>query len=232
MASSPSKTTRVKIAVGLVVLIAGVLLALPLFVNAATLRPILESKLSDALGRKVQVADLHFSLFSGGVTADGLSISDDPAFGPAPFIRARAVKVSVSLLPLIFSHKLDVQGITIQDPQIALIQSPAGRWNYSSLGSQSAAPAAQTAAPSPAPASSRGDEARIGRIRISGGKFSMTQGAKHPLLLENVDLEMKNVSTSSVTPFSLSANLAGGGKFELSGTEGAHQSGGHGSHPL
>jgi len=222
-ATFPKKKTSVKIVVGLVVLITVVVLALPLFVNAATLRPVLESKLSAALGRKVQVADLHFSLFSGGVAAEGLSISDDPTFGPAPFIQAKAVKVSVSLLPLIFSHKLDVQGITIEDPQIVLIQLPAGRWNYSSLGSQSAAlpaQAPQTAAPSTAPAASGGDETRIGQIRISGGSFSITQGDKHPLLLENVDFEMKNVSTGAVTPFSLSANLAGGGKFELSGTEG------------
>ena len=216
-ASFPKKKTGVTIALALVVLIAVVALALPLFVNAATLRPVLESKLSAALGRKVQVSGLHFSLFSGGVAADGLSISDDPAFGPAPFIQAKAVKVSVSLLPLIFSHKLDVQGITIEDPQIFVIQSPACRWNYSSLGNQAAAPPAK---PSSAPASSGGGEARIGQIRISGGKFSVAQGAKHPLILENVDLQMKNVSAGAVTPFSLSANLAGGGKFELSGTEG------------
>ncbi len=213
MASASEKKTGVKIAVGLLVLIAVVALALPLFVNAATLRPVLESKLSAALGRRVQVSDLHFSLFSGGVAADGLSISDDPAFGPAPFIQAKSVKVSVSLLPLIFSHKLDIQGITIEDPRIVLIQSPAGRWNYSSLGGKSAAP-------SPAHSSSGGGEASIGQIRISGGSFSMTQGAKHPLILKNVDLQMKNVSAGAVTPFSLSADLAGGGKFELSGSEG------------
>jgi AsmA protein len=219
MASSTEKKTGVKIVVGLVVLLVAAVLALPLFVNAATLRPVLESKLSAALGRKVQVADLRFSLFSGGVAAEGLSISDDPAFGPAPFIQARNVKISVSLLPLIFSHRLEVQGITIEDPRIVLIQSTAGRWNYSSLGSPAAAPASP-GAPSPAPVSSPENQATIGRIQISGGRFSVTDGAQHPLVLENVELDMKNVSTGAVTPFSLKANLAGGGKFELSGTEG------------
>ncbi|HVW07812.1 MAG TPA: AsmA family protein [Bryobacteraceae bacterium] len=210
-----------KIALIVLVLIVVGLLALPLFVNAGTLRPVLESKLSAALGRKVQVADLHLSLFSGGVSADGLTVSDDPAFGPAPFIQAKAVKVSVSLLPLIFSHRLDVQGVTIQDPRIVLIQSPAGRWNYSSLGSNGAAPpSAATPAPSSAPATPAGEETHIGRIRISGGQFSVTQGDKHPLVLNNVDLEMKNVGPGAVTPFSLSADLAGGGKFGLNGNEG------------
>jgi AsmA protein len=231
MASSTEKGTGIlsrpaaKIALAVVVLIAAAGLALPLFVNADTLRPVLESKLSAALGRKVQVSDLHLALFSGGVAADGLTISDDPAFGPAPFIQAKAVKVSVSLLPLIFSHRLDVEGITIEDPQIVLLQSQAGRWNYSSLGNGSAAqpgstPRTPAPAPMPATAPSAGEETHIGQIRISGGRFSVTQGAKHPLVLENVDLEMKNVSTGAVTPFSLSANLAGGGKFEFSGTEG------------
>lgn len=232
MASSTEKGTGIlarpaaKIALVVLVLIATVGLALPLFVNADTLRPVLESRLSAALGRKVQVSDLHLALFSGGVAADGLTISDDPAFGPAPFIQAKAVKVSVSLLPLIFSQRLDIEGITIEDPQIVLIQSQAGRWNYSSLGNESAAArpgsAARTPASAPAPAKgpSPGEETHIRQIRISGGRFSVTQDAKHPLVLENVDLEMKNVSTGAVTPFSLSASLAGGGRFELSGTEG------------
>jgi AsmA protein len=223
MGPSTQKRTAIKVAAGVAVFIAAALLALPLFVNADTLRPVLESKLSAALGRQVHVADLHLALFSGGVAADGLSISDDPAFGPAPFIQAKAVKVSVSLLPLIFSRRLDIQGITIEDPEIVLIQTPAGRWNYSTLGNPSAAPSAAPS-PSPAPAAtpapSPADEARIGVIQITGGRFSVTEGSKHPLVLEDVHLEMKNVSAAAVTPFSLSASLAGGGKFELRGTEG------------
>src|SRR3569833_3689616 len=184
MASSLKNRTGVKIAAGLIVLIALVLPGLPLLVSAATLQPVLESKLSAALGRKAKVSGLHFSLFSGGVAADGLSISDDPAFGPAPFIQAKAVKVSVSLLPLIFSHKLDVQGITIEDPQIFLIQSPAGRWNYSSLGSKpTAPPAAPSAAPSPAPASSGGGETRFFWFWFFGGLFLVWLGVLFFLVL-------------------------------------------------
>ena len=63
------------------VLLAVVLVSLPFLINANQFRPMLESKLSQGLGREVKLGDLKFSVLSGGVTASDLSIADHPAFG-------------------------------------------------------------------------------------------------------------------------------------------------------
>src|ERR1700719_2831834 len=122
-------------------------ISLAFLIDANEFRPMLESQLSLALGRPVKVGDLKLSILSGGVAAADLSIADDPAFSKAPFIQAKSLKVGVELQPLIFSKKLNVTGVEIDGPQIDLIQSDKGTWNFASFGAKSAAPA-----PTPAPA--------------------------------------------------------------------------------
>lgn len=119
--------------VGLLILIA---LALPLFISANTFKPILESDLSGALGRKVEIGNISLSIFSGSISVDSFSVADDPAFSSSPFLSARQLSAGVSLMPLIFSKRLDVVSLTITDPQVTLLRAASGRWNYSSLGAQ------------------------------------------------------------------------------------------------
>ena len=113
------------------------LIVLPFLVPVNQFRPTIEQKISAALGRQVVVGNLSFSLLSGSVSAENLSIGDDPKFSSSPFLTAKSLKVGVEILPLIFSKSLNVTGVTIVDPQVTLLQNPAGQWNYSSLGGAS-----------------------------------------------------------------------------------------------
>jgi len=70
-------------AIALGVLLVGGLV-LPRIVNVDRFRPKLESELSAALCRQVKIGSLSFSLFSGTVSADDISIADDPAFSGHP----------------------------------------------------------------------------------------------------------------------------------------------------
>ena len=114
-----------------------VVIALPFLINVNSFRPKLESALTDALGREVKVGNLSLSILSGSVSAEDLSIADDPAFSKDPFIRAKSLKVGVEVMPLIFSKTLHVTDITLDKPEIALLRDASGKWNFSSLGSKS-----------------------------------------------------------------------------------------------
>src|SRR5215813_2998579 len=89
-----------------VVVIILALIVLPFLVDANSFRPRLETELSAALGRQVKVGNLGLSILSGSVSAESLSIADDPAFNKGPFVRAQQLKVGVELFPLIFSKEL------------------------------------------------------------------------------------------------------------------------------
>jgi len=198
-----------------VVLLLVLIVALPFLVNANQFRPTLESSLSRSLGRQVTVGNLSASILSGGLTADDLSVADDPAFSRTAFLHAKSLHVGVELWPLLFSHQLNVTGLTIEQPEIALLQNAAGDWNFSTLGVTSkAAPAGK-----PAPASAS-PEITAKLVKISNGRFSMSQLRAKPLVLENVNLQVSDFSASSVFPFSFAAKVVGGGQVNLDGKAG------------
>jgi len=214
--------------VALLILIA---LALPLFINANTFKPTLESDLSGALGRKVAIGNISLSIFSGGVTVDNVSVADDPAFSSAPFLTARQLTAGVSLFPLIFSKRLEVTSFTITDPQVTLLRARSGRWNYSSLGSASSS-GSMPAAPPPtahessssqasSPASSPANNFSVGELKLSNGTITVGDvGSPKTHKYEDVNLDASNVSYTAQFPFKLAAKTPGDGTIKLDGKAG------------
>src|SRR5438876_8540498 len=124
--------------IGIVVAILIVIvLVLPFLINVNTFRPRIESELTNALGRKVSIGNLSLSLWSGSLAADDIAIADEPAFGNAPFIRAKSLGVGAEVMPLIFSKTLHITDLTLGQPQVTLLRARSGRWNFSTLGNAS-----------------------------------------------------------------------------------------------
>jgi AsmA protein len=190
-----------------------VVVALPFVIDANQFRPRLERALSEALVRQVKLGNIQVSILRGGITADDLSIADHPAFSQSPFVRAKSLHVAVELMPLIFSRKLNVTALTIDQPEITLLQTASGEWNVSSLGAKPKAPAASAGSDL---------DLSVKLVKITGGRFSVGQsgGKSKPLVLENVSLELRDFSSTSVFPFSFSAKVAGGGQVALDGKAG------------
>ena len=131
----PKMNRGLKIAAIVIAVVIIILLCIPLFINANSFRPKLESELTQTLGRQVRVGDLSVAIFSGSVNADDISIADDPAFSKTNFVHAKSLKVGVELIPLIFSKTLNVTDLTLNQPEINLVRSQNGeKWNFSSLG--------------------------------------------------------------------------------------------------
>src|SRR2546425_1732448 len=101
----------------IVLIVVGILIVLilivPFLIPVNQFKPTIEEKASAALGRKVQLGNLSLSLFRGALTAQDLSIGDDPKFSPSPFLTAKSLNVGVEVMQLIFSKQLNVTGITI-----------------------------------------------------------------------------------------------------------------------
>ena len=102
-----------------VVLLLLAVAAIPFLIDPNQFRPMLEAELSKALAREVKVGDLKLALLSGGVTADDLSIADDPAYSRTPFLHTKSLTLGVALGPLIASRQLHVTQLTLDQPQIA-----------------------------------------------------------------------------------------------------------------
>jgi len=209
----------VKLAVRISIAVLGVLVlamvAAPFLVDLNDFKPRLESALSDALARPVTLGPLHLHLLAGELSAEGVTIADDPQFGKEPFAQAASLRIGVDLWPLLTAKRLNVRHINIEKPELRLIQQPDGDWNFSTLGAP--AKAAEPAAP---PAADAGKLAlRIDLLRLSGGRLAMIRQGSHlkPLVLEDVDLELSQFTPASAIPTTLSAQLNGGGSLKLNG---------------
>jgi AsmA protein len=211
----------------IVAIVVGVLIVLvvvPFLVPVNQFRPTIEEKASAALGRKVEVGNLSFSLISGSVGADNLSIADDPKFSNSPFLSAKSVKVGVEVMPLIFSKTLNVTDILIDSPEVTLIRNAGGQWNYSSLGGSAAKP---QASPAPAAANpgnsstSTPGEFSVQKLELKNGRITVGSTASQKRsTYDNVGVVASNVSLTSKFPVTVTADLPGGGNFKLDGTAG------------
>jgi uncharacterized protein involved in outer membrane biogenesis len=97
-------------------------------------RTYLLQRVSDALGRKVEVADIKVTL-GWGVMADlvKVRIDDDPAISDRPFIQAGDAYAKVELVPLL-SRKIHVTQVTLKNPEVHIIRTEDGTYNVSTIG--------------------------------------------------------------------------------------------------
>ncbi|HYM77892.1 MAG TPA: AsmA family protein [Candidatus Dormibacteraeota bacterium] len=202
------------IVIGLLLVI---VIVLPFVIDANTFRPKLESELTEAMGREVSVGNLSLSLLSGGVSADNISIADDPQFGKGAFVQAKSLKVGVELIPLIFSKTLNVTDLTLDQPQIRLIQSANGeKWNFSSLGGKAAKTPAQK------PASSSSTNLSVAKLKVNDGRLAVSraESGEKERVYDKVNIRVTNFSFTSSFPFEMTADTPAGGSLKLSGSAG------------
>jgi AsmA protein len=197
---------------GILVLLAALV---PFLVNGESFRPMLEAQASKSLGRQTKVGSLSISLFSGGAKAEDLSIADDAAFSKQPFVTAKSLAIGVELIPLIFSRKLNVTGITIREPQVRLIQNRKGVWNYASLG-------AKTEKPEKAPAAKTPLNLSIERVKLESGRVTVVQEGQSakPIEFQDVNATLGPIAPKSTVPLKVDLKVAGGGTLALQGQAG------------
>lgn len=126
-----------KIVIGLlivVVVVVGVILALPLLIDLNKYQNQYKTLIEDALNRKVQLQDIRLTMWPRiGARMAGFAVLDDPAFGSSPFTSLTSLHVGVKLMPLL-SGKVEVEEITLRDPVIAVIKNKNGVLNVSTIG--------------------------------------------------------------------------------------------------
>ena len=208
------KKRWVKAVIAVAVLFIVVFGLIPFFVNADTFRPKIEEELSNSLGRNVTLGHLSFSLITGSLVAENISIADDPAFSSAPFLGAKELRIGIKLWPLIFHHSVQITNFTVNSPSMQLIHAANGTWNFSSLGNSASQTQSQQAG---TPISLTVNELKI--VNGSAALSSLPAAGK-PFTCSEVNLTIKNLSFTQSFPVELSLKVAGGGSLSLKGTAG------------
>jgi AsmA protein len=216
-----------KILIGLlvvVVLLVGVVLALPFLIDLNKYQDQYKPLIEDALNRKVQLQDIRLTIWPRiGARVAGFTVLDDPAFSSGPFASLSSLDVDVKLMPLL-SGKVEVEEITLRQPVITVIKNKNGVLNASTIG-RKGVPVPEK--PSRAPIPSTEGPLKIlallavDRVSIDGGKLTYRdQSAAKPTeyVLQDLEMLLRDVRLgqtprlhfgSLVQPFNLPVKLDG-----------------------
>jgi len=205
----------VKIAAAIAALFVLVIILVPFLVNADSFRPTLENQLSSALGRKITLGHLTFSVLRGSIVASDISIADDPAFSTSPFIEAKSLSIGVEVAPLLFHRQVRITNLVVDSPSINLLHAANGLWNFSSIGSSpSSSQSTQQATALP--------DLTVGELKIEDGSASVSSipAVRKPFVYSGINLTVDQLSFLKSFPFELSAKLPGSGSLDLKGNAG------------
>ncbi|MDF0676738.1 MAG: AsmA family protein [Nitrospira sp.] len=216
-----------KILIGLLVLLVllvGLVLALPFFVDLNKYQAQYKPLIEDALNRKVQLQDIRLTIWPRiGARVAGFAVLDDPSFGSAPFASLSSLDVGVKLMPLL-SGKVEVEEITLHQPVIAVIKNQNGVLNASTIGRKGVAVPEK---PSRAPIPSTEGPLKIlallavDRVSIDGGKLTyrdLSAAKPTEYVVQDMELFLQDVRLgrsprlhfgSLVQPFNLPVKLDG-----------------------
>jgi hypothetical protein len=203
-------------AAGLVVL----LLLTPPLLNVNRLRRRIADSISASLGRPVHLDNVTLHLLPvPGFTLQNLVVSEDPAFGAEPIIRANTVEVTLRPSSLWRRH-VEIATISFEQPSLNLVRNANGEWNVQSLLMHAAqvttAPTAQRR-PGPAP--------RFPYIEASGARVNLKLGEeKKPFSLTEADFALWLTSPQEWrvrlkgTPTRTDTNISDPGTVRLEGS--------------
>jgi hypothetical protein len=107
------------------------------YLSANRFAPRIRAALEGALGRKVDLGAVHFSLFTGpGLSVDNVVIHENPAIGIEPIAYVGTL-AAVPRITSIFGGRLEFASIRLDDASINVAKTGAasepGRWNFEPL---------------------------------------------------------------------------------------------------
>lgn len=159
---------------------------IPPLINANRYQRQIARSMSQSLGRPVHLdnASLHL-LPVPGLTLSNLVVSEDPAFGDEPTIRANAVEATLRLGSL-WRRRVEFSSVRFIEPSVNLVRNAQGRWNLADVllhaSHLETAPTVQRRA-GPAP--------RFPYIEATGGRVNLKLGVnKLPFSLTDADFAL------------------------------------------
>jgi len=163
-----------------------VLALVPPLISVNRLQRRIAHSISDSLGRPVHLDGVTLNILPWpGFTLQNFVVSEDPAFGYEPTIRANTVTARLRIRSL-WRHQVEFTRITFTDPSLNLVRNAQGQWNIENVLLQAsrvnAAPTAQQGA---------GLAPRFPYIEATGARINIKSGnEKLPISLTDADFAL------------------------------------------
>ena len=178
---------RQSVMMALALILVLLLLAItPPLLNVSRYQRRIVTSMSESLGRPVHLDKVILHLLPmPGFTFQNFVVSEDPAFGNEPTIRANEVIATLRVSSL-WQRRVEFSSVKFENPSVNLVRSADGRWNVETVllhaSHVDTAPTAQQRA-GPAP--------RFPYIEATGGRINLKLGQeKMPFSLTDADFAL------------------------------------------
>jgi len=219
--------------------VAGVLVlaVVPMFLDVNRYHDRIQSELQRRLGRPVQLGNIKASFLPPSLKVQDVTIGEDPQFGPGPFAGAQQLNIRVALLPLL-RKDLEIQSLTLVSPDMELIRTRTGEWNYSTLGNappsnpnvppaKTPAPSAQQQKPSASTTAEGGKpstpQLSLGHLQIQNGRLHFADEKNNfRAVYDNIDVKLDHLEPGKPFDVDATVHIAGKGdqQIHVAGTAG------------
>ena len=129
---TPSARRRMLVAIGAIVSL-GLVAVLPPLINVNRYQRRIVTSISASLGRPVHLDSVALNILPmPGFTLTNFVVSEDPAFGSEPVIRANTVTATLRMRSL-WHHRVEFSRISLNEPSVNLVHRADGQWNIESI---------------------------------------------------------------------------------------------------
>jgi len=202
----------VKYSLGLLVLVMGMLLIVPFFIDVNNYKPQIAKAVEDATGRAVQIGEIEASLFPWiGVRLESVSLANRTGFSDREFLKVESLDVQLDLLPLL-SKQIEIKRFTLDGPELFLERNSEGEGNWEDLSGSTSSPTGGVVSgekpvekSSPALAAFSADS-----LQLKSGRFVWTDRITGGHLeLSSLQVDINNVQAQHPIELKASASLSG-----------------------
>ena len=212
------KKLRIAVASIVVVVILAVA-AVWLVANPNSHREAIQAELEKQLGRKVSLGEMSLGFLPLRFQVANPVIAEDPRVRQDPaFVKAENLDIRIALLPLL-RGAIEVDSLELRRPSIELVATKDGKWNFSSIGGQ-------TADKTGAPGSTGGASSAftLQRLTITDGQIGVTDLRRGTPRTgyDHIDLTVEDFSAQKPFSFDFVAHVQGqtAQELRLKGTAG------------
>jgi len=200
---------------------------LPPLVNLSHFDRRIAASISSSLGRPVHVDHAGIRILpTPALTLENFVVSESPAFGNEPVIRAAAVTVTLRVSSL-WKRRLEISSISLDEPSINLTRTATGDWNFKGILLQAASIPTAPTDPTAAKAPAAPDRPRFPYVEATHARVNFILGnEKLPLSLTDSDLGLWQANDGQwhvrvrTTPIRTDMDLTDTGLLRVEGTIG------------
>jgi len=238
--ASPARRSRFRAAAAIALFLLAGGIATAGWVALRWAGPVVESKSSEALQRKVSTDGLAVAIAGGpGLRLEDLRIADDPRFSKGDFATASEASLRVDPAELLRGR---LRGsVAVSDLVLRLVRNADGAWNVETIGGERLASgriddaddgaagdggaadggASKTATPGTIPPGAGNGRLRLDRADLSNGKLLVDDlGRGTELVVDRLELVADSPDAAKPATIALSGRVGESGKLEVSGTAG------------